>query len=406
MQTKTKQFWTFGGGRGGVGKSVLTAYMGAALARMGKSVVAVDADPGAANLHTYLGIKSPTHTLVDALEGRSTCEEALLETPECGLRLLSCAGDILGIANPVVGNKERIIEFISKIRADYILVDVGTETSSTVLDFFNMSDEGIVIVSPDPASMQNAFGFIKSAVHRKIQRKYGYHEGVVQALKQFRETSQSSKPFTMMDFYDALCRTDPEVAENIASLVDEYRPLMVINMANTDQDQRTAEILQSAAKKFLNVDVLFCGLILADPVIQKAVQDLQLLDLDDPQSHAARQIRETVQRLVNRSSCERMEGEAATVEAGPATPVIGLNDNLMFMGKELHIQTEDLGYTGRRITTEVFYDGRIIHSVKSEYPAVVRDSKARAPVIELMRKQHYETIREIQRGNIQFPNPA
>ncbi len=172
MDDLAAKVWTFGGGKGGVGKSLLTATIGLALARMNKSVIAVDADLGAANLHTYLGIKSPGHTLMDILENRISAEEGLIPTPQPGLRLISCAGDILGIANPDSEQKDRIISFITGLHADYVLVDLGAGTSYNVLDFFNMSHEGIVIVSPDPASMQNAYAFIKSAVYRRIQREY------------------------------------------------------------------------------------------------------------------------------------------------------------------------------------------------------------------------------------------
>ena len=68
MQSTKPKFWTIGGGKGGVGKSILTASMGVALARMGRSVIAVDADLGAANLHTYLGVANPSYTLQDILE--------------------------------------------------------------------------------------------------------------------------------------------------------------------------------------------------------------------------------------------------------------------------------------------------------------------------------------------------
>ena len=67
MKLDGQQFWTIGGGKGGVGKSFLTASMGVVLAEMGNSVIVVDADLGSANLHIFLGIKSPSHTLLDIL---------------------------------------------------------------------------------------------------------------------------------------------------------------------------------------------------------------------------------------------------------------------------------------------------------------------------------------------------
>ena len=233
MKSEGQQFWTIGGGKGGVGKSFLTASMGVVLAGMGNSVIVVDADLGSANLHVFLGIKSPPRTLVDVLEGSATPEEALLPTSQPGLRLLSCAADILGIANPEPSEKERIIGFISRLDADYILVDLGAGTSYNVLDFFNMSNEGIIVASPDPASIQSAYSFTKSSVYRRVQRKFSSNEVVVSALNQLREVAGGTRPQTMMDFYDTLCASDPGLAEQVAATVDQYRPLIIVKLTRS-----------------------------------------------------------------------------------------------------------------------------------------------------------------------------
>ncbi len=395
-----RQFWTIGGGKGGVGKSFLTASMGLVLAEMGHSVIVVDADLGSANLHVFLGIKSPGRTLLDILEERASVEEVLLPTPEPRLRLLSCAADILGMANPESSEKEKIIRFISSLDADYILVDLGAGTSYNVLDFFNMSDEGIIVASPDPASIQSAYSFIKSAIFRRIQRKFGDSEVVASALRQFRERVGNAKPRTMVDFYELLCATDPRLAEDVAATVDRYRPLIIVNMASSEADQRIAEIIHSTAKRFLNVDLRFCGLVFSDPEVRKAVQRLSVPGFKDPACVAAGQIRQTVERLLGDSPTD------ASAKPGPATPMMGLNDNLEFMGKLLHIQTENLGFTGRRIATQVFCNGKVILSTVSEYPNPIRGQKDQSEVRELMRRQHFDVIREIEERKVRALRPA
>ncbi len=403
MRSESQQFWTIGGGKGGVGKSFLTASMGCVLADMGKSVIVVDADLGSANLHIFFGIKSPSLTLLDILENRVSAQDVLLPTTHERMRLLSCAADILGMANPVSSEKEKIIRFISSLEADYILVDLGAGTSYNVLDFFNMSDEGIVVASPDPASIQNAYAFIKGAIYRRVQRKFGSNEVVASALKRFREGVGDAKPRTMLDFYDLLCTTDPGIAEQVASLVDQYHPLIVVNMARSEEDQRIAEIIHSAARRFLNVDLRFCGLVCTDPEVLKATQRLSLPDFNGSSSVAAQQIRQTVKRMLNRP---RNDTPAQSDQPAPATPMMGLNDNLEFMGKALHIQTENLGFTGRCITTQVFCNGKVILSAKSEYPSTVRDQEDQSQVRELMRKQHFNVIRELEGKKVRILRPA
>jgi hypothetical protein len=74
----------------------------------------------------------------------------------------------------------------------------------------------------------------------------------------------------------------------------------------------------------------------------------------------------------------------------------GLNDNLEFLGKQLHVQTERIGFPTPRIVTEVFSNGRVVFSKKNELPAQGSDSREFAKVQDLMRTQHLQTIHEIQ----------
>ena len=404
MKAHSHKFWTFGGGKGGVGKSFLTASTGVVLAQMGKSVIAVDADLGSANLHTYVGIKNPERTLLDILEERVPVEEGLLPTSVPGLRLLSCAGDILGMADPESSQKERIIKFISELDADYILVDLGAGTSYNVLDFFNMSDEGVVIVSPDPASMQNAYAFIKSSIYRRIQRKFGDRPAVAAALSRFRDSDESVRPRTMLEFYNILCASEPDLAESVAAVVDSYRPLMIINMAGSEQDQRVAEIIQSASKRFLNVDIRYCGIIVTDPAVRRAIQRMEFLDFGDAKSKAAQQILGTVNCLLNSGISDHTPARAESDQPVPKTPTMGLTDRLDFLGRQFHIQTEDLGFTGRSITTQVFCEGKVIFTTKSEYPSAVNGRGDRNLITEMMRKQHFNVIRELENKKSQMTN--
>ncbi len=87
-----RHIWSIGGGKGGIGKTLLTAALGWQLARMGKRVVMVDADLGGANLHTCLGLPNPTLTLADFIRRRTErIEDVAAETGTPGLRLISGA---------------------------------------------------------------------------------------------------------------------------------------------------------------------------------------------------------------------------------------------------------------------------------------------------------------------------
>ncbi len=96
-----KRIWAVGGGKGGVGKSLVATNLAVVLANLGSKVVAVDLDLGNANMHTYFGIRYPRNTLIDFINGKvQDLNEILLDTSIFNLKFISGAGGILGLANP------------------------------------------------------------------------------------------------------------------------------------------------------------------------------------------------------------------------------------------------------------------------------------------------------------------
>jgi hypothetical protein len=172
---------------------------------------------------------------------------------------------------------------------------------------------------------------------------------------------------------------------------------MIVNMAVSAQEQKVAEIIQSASRRFLNVNIRFAGLIVSDPAVRRASQRMEILELRDDGCQAAGQILQVVSCLLNCSGADEPLTHAENARQAPITPVMGLNDNLDFMGKQFHIQTEDLGYTGRSITTQVFCNGRVFLSTKSEYPESLHNPGSRNQISELMRRQHFNVIRELEK---------
>ncbi|MFW5959669.1 MAG: AAA family ATPase, partial [Chitinivibrionales bacterium] len=142
---------SFGGGKGGTGKTTLAAVTGSLLAGKGFRTVLVDADLGGANLHMHLGIKRPEKGLSDYLSGRcGSLSEVILKTPVNNLGLISGASDILQVANPKYAQKEKILRNIKGLDTDYILLDLGAGSSIHVSDFFAYFPYGAVVSDTTP----------------------------------------------------------------------------------------------------------------------------------------------------------------------------------------------------------------------------------------------------------------
>ena len=235
-----RQIWAVGGGKGGIGKSLLAASVGWELARMGRQVVLIDADLGGANLHTRLGLPTPPRTLGDFLQGRcSSLEGVVTATPTLGLRLISGAADLLSAPSIDQAQKTRLLGEIRALDVDVVLIDLGAGTSSNTLDFFLLSDVSILMVVPEPASIHNAYRFIKTALYRRLHA--AARPGRVRALV---EAALDPKgPLGIRTPADLIARVGAESLEAAAALrreVAAFQPCFVVTRSGTRPTSRSA----------------------------------------------------------------------------------------------------------------------------------------------------------------------
>ena len=167
----SRNVWAIGGGKGGVGKSLVTANLSICLALMGHKVITIDLDLGGANLHTCLGVPIPNVTLSDYLNRRvDSLDELVTKTAVPNLGLISGAQDDLGVANLKQMHKNRFLSNLDELDADYVLFDLGAGTAINTLDFFINSHKGILTVLPEPTSIENTYRFVKSVFYRRLKQ--------------------------------------------------------------------------------------------------------------------------------------------------------------------------------------------------------------------------------------------
>ncbi|MGZ8365259.1 MAG: P-loop NTPase, partial [Nitrospira sp.] len=155
-------------GKGGVGKSVVSANLALVLAQKGKQVVLVDLDVGGADAHVLVGLLNPPFTLTDFLNHRIEQLDDLAHPLPIhpNLRIIPGTGDTLATANMAYSQKKRLIRNFQDIRADVIVVDIGAGASYHTLDFFLMADHHVAVATPDPTSVLDLYRFIKLAAIR------------------------------------------------------------------------------------------------------------------------------------------------------------------------------------------------------------------------------------------------
>jgi flagellar biosynthesis protein FlhG len=267
-----QKMWSIGGGKGGTGKSFVTLSLGIRMARMGKKAVIIDADLGGANMHTLLGIRSPDLTLNDFLEKRvDTLSQVCIKTPIDNLNLISGGDDILNLANPKFSQKERIIRNLKKLEADYIFLDLGAGTSYNILDFFIYTPGKIVVVSPFPTSVQNAYGFIKSALYRRLSRLFARNNEILRLIKRLIDPGSEERINSTVELIAAVDKIDTTSAALMHKEVDAFKIKLIVNMAKSEENKKVGDIIKIVSDKYLGVDVEVLKAIPFDALVEKSI---------------------------------------------------------------------------------------------------------------------------------------
>ncbi|MBF0237507.1 MAG: P-loop NTPase [SAR324 cluster bacterium] len=286
----TKEVWAVGGGKGGVGKSFLTGNLGIALAQKGYSVVMADMDLGGANLHTCLGINNPEKGLSDFVNREmTTIEDILIPTPINGVRLISGAQDGLDIANPRHAQKLRILKAIQNIDVDYVLLDLGAGTAFNTIDFFLSANSQIIVVVPEPTSIENAYRFIKSAFYRKI-RHSSPSSRIRTLVDQVMNRNNQYGIRTPRELLEYLKQQDEEVAEFIDRQANEFRPRLILNQVRSANDIKIGFAMDNACVKYFGIHIDFAGYVEHDEIVWKSVLQRKPVLMNAPDSIVAKRI--------------------------------------------------------------------------------------------------------------------
>ena len=208
-------------GKGGVGKTNVSVNLAVSLANSGKEVMLMDADLGLSNVDVLLGL-NPAYDLSHVISGERTLEEVVVEGPN-NIKIIPGSSGISRMANITPAEQAGLVHAFSELGhvLDVLVVDTGTGISDSVVSFCGAAQEVIVVVCDEPASITDAYAFIKV-----MSREHG---------------------------------------------VDRFQ--ILANMAHTAHEGRELfHKLSKATERFLDVMLTFMGSIPYDSRLKKAVQ--------------------------------------------------------------------------------------------------------------------------------------
>jgi len=236
-------------GKGGVGKTNVSANLAISYAKLGKKVIVLDADLGLANVNVILGI-IPKFNLYHVIRKQKTINEIIYDT-EYGIKLIAGASGFSKIANL---NEEERNEFIGSFKelgdADIIIVDTSAGVSESVLSFLAAADDVIIVTTPEPTAITDAYGIIK-VMSTEIDR------------------------------------TDLSIK-------------LIVNRAQTvTEGKKVATRVINIAGQFLNQKIEYLGCIYDDISVQNCVRKQKPFSVYEPKSKASISLERLVYRLEN-----------------------------------------------------------------------------------------------------------
>lgn len=255
------------------------------LSRMGRTVILLDLDLGAANLHTFLGIKNNKEGLGYLIHRKNVSLESMVYPTEYK-QLFFIPGDNLlpETANFPYYIKKKLLQEIQNLTADYIFLDLGAGSSFNTLDFFNVSSEPIVVLCPEPTSILNAYSFIKSARARQI---FSLFPGRSPQRNHLKNLLGQKMEGTDWNFSTALSRFSlkfPNEAHMLEKELLSFKPRILINMGRSRNDLKMTGHLRSMCKKNLSVELRYIGFIHFEESMHLSVKRRKPFIIDYPDS--------------------------------------------------------------------------------------------------------------------------
>jgi flagellar biosynthesis protein FlhG len=280
-----------------VGKTFVAANLAALLARSGLHVVATDTDLEGANLHTWLGVPRPARSLAEFAAGReSDVAKLLVPTPLAGLDLLAATSPDLGAPQPRAARRAELVDGLRRLPHDVVVVDCGAGSHPTVVDYFLAGHESLLLVHPEPTSVENAYAFLRAAFYRRMQLAL-LRADVRQRVREAMDQRNERGIRTPLDLMREVSLMDEGEGRRFAQIMGGFRPRIVMNEVQTSEDVKLGFSMRSVCRKYFGLEADYLGYVTHDPRVREALRERRLLVDAYPKSDAAVYLRRIAHKL-------------------------------------------------------------------------------------------------------------
>jgi len=280
----TMQIIPVASGKGGVGKSLLSANLAVALGQAGKKVVLADLDLGASNLHLVIGQQAPKAGIGTFLTGQSKFEDIIFPTEYENVSFIAGDSEIPGLTSLKAAQKNDLIKNFIKCDADYLILDLGAGTHLTILDMFLLSPQGIVVTAPTVTATLNGYLFLKNSVFRMMYNTFKRGSAAYNYLEQLKSDSASLQRLYIPKMIEQLDKVDPESTGLFKARMAQFKPRLVLNMIDDPKDADRALKIKRSCAEYLGLNLEHLGVMYRDSMQDKALASRLPVIVYKPQS--------------------------------------------------------------------------------------------------------------------------
>ena len=330
-------------GKGGVGKSLLSANLAITLGQAGKKVVLADLDLGASNLHLVIGQSSPKKGIGTFLTGESSFEEIIQPTEYENVSFIAGDSEIPGLSSLKIFQKNNLIKKFQSLDCDYLIIDLGAGTHLTILDLFLLSPQGIVVTAPTVTATLNGYLFLKNAVFRLMASSFKKNSPAAQYMKKLKGDSASLQRLYIPKLIEAIREIDPESAKVFSERMSQFHPRLVMNMIDEPKDADKALKIRRSCQQYLGLDVESLGVMYRDSLQDKALSSRLPVIIYKPNAVISQAIYRIAEKVLQ-SETLQFEGTFEDVDTDASYELATEEANDDFSQKMSYV--EDLVGTG------------------------------------------------------------
>ena len=287
------------GGKGGVGKSLLTANLAIALAQLGHPTIAVDLDLGNSNLHSYLGLENQFPGVGDYLRiGSDSLQDFLVQTEIENLQLIPGDGRMPFMANITYAQKQRLIRQLKKLSSRYVLLDLGAGSTFNTLDLFAIADSGIIVATPEHPSIMSMLVFLKNHLLRVLERSVSKEPGVLELIQEMYVQPVTGAQRTIASLRDRVQEVNPDAAAKIGATCLQIRSRLIYNMGQHPNDLEIVQTIDESLKQVLALQADHLGFVFFDPLVRESIKQRMPLIGNNGGGPAVESIHHIAERIV------------------------------------------------------------------------------------------------------------